>query len=322
MRKKTKKIRNYNRKSKIHKKPKVKKNKSNKSRKVNKSIAKNSTSYRANCSPKHKNELNNYTCYTDKSLFKLKELWNKRHPDVILKTNNPKEIHNYLYHVLGDVCRNESCWLKQKFHFGDINNELINDFAPQKPLSWKKNPNEWLSSVDIMNVMDQYEKAYKCFEFFGPSPIDFDKRKLYGECVWNEICNFNLGNQIKQGKKKFGFIFNTDPHFKDGEHWISLFIDVNKKEIIFFDSTGDKIPSEIQILVDRIINQGLQLKPAIHFKYDHTQGKQHQVGNTECGVYCLYFIINMLRDKTNVNDLKSKRLPDHYIKHFRHKYFN
>ena len=282
----------------------------------------NNNRRRVNCSPKKKHELNNFTCYTDRSLFKLKELWNQRHPDVILKTNNPKDIHSQLSYLLGNVCRNEVCWLKQKYHFGNVHEDLIDDFAPSHPLSWKKNPTEWLTSVDIMNVMNQYEKAYKCFEFFGPSPIDFDKRKLYGECVWNEICNFNLRDQIKNGKRKFGFIFNTDPHFKDGEHWISLFVDCKAKEITFFDSTGDPIPREIKTLVNRIKNQSEQLKPPISLKYKHTEGKQHQTGNTECGIYCLYFIINMLRDKTNAKMLKATRLPDNFMSQYRHRYFN
>ena len=28
------------------------------------------------CSPKQLNELNNFTCYTDKSLYKLRDMWN------------------------------------------------------------------------------------------------------------------------------------------------------------------------------------------------------------------------------------------------------
>ena len=27
---------------------------------------------------------------------------------------------------------------------------------------------------------EQYEKTYKCFEFLGPSPIDYDTHKMYG----------------------------------------------------------------------------------------------------------------------------------------------
>ena len=144
-----------------------------------------------NCSPKDKNEINDFTCYTDKSLYKLRDLWNARHPDAKIETNDPKEIHSKISSYLSDVCNTESCWLKQRGAFGKVSGDMADSFAPEWPQEWKKNPNEWLSSVDIIKVMKQYEKAYKCFDFMGPSPIDFDTKTLYGECVWEELCNFN-----------------------------------------------------------------------------------------------------------------------------------
>jgi hypothetical protein len=274
------------------------------------------------CSPKIKNELNNFTCYTDKSLYKLRDLWNARHPDAKINTNNTKEIHEKLTGYLSNVCNKESCWLKQNKDFGNVKNELIDSFAPESPPEWKKNPNEWLSSLDIMKVMKQYEKAYKCFDFIGPSPIDFDTRKLYGQCVWDELCNFNLEHQIKNGKTKIGIIFNTDPHDKPGQHWISIFVNIKKKKIFFFDSTGDKIPNKVMVLVNRIKSQGIKLTPKINFKFDSNEGIEHQYGNTECGIYSIYFIVNMLRDKTSDEYLKTHILKDDYMNHFRKVYFN
>ena len=84
----------------------------------------------------------------------------------------------------------------------------------------EKNPNEWLNSLDISRVMKQYENDYKCFDFLGPSPIDFDTFKENNECVWDEICNFDLNKSYTKGKRKFGFIFNLDPHYKGGSHWV------------------------------------------------------------------------------------------------------
>jgi len=109
--------------------------------------------------------------------------------------------------------------------------ELLDAFAPESPKEWKKNPNEWLSSIDILEVMNQYEKKYKCFEFLGPSPIDYDTHQLYGQCVWDELCHFKLAEQIKNGKTKIGIIFNLDPHYKGGSHWVSLFINIKKATI-------------------------------------------------------------------------------------------
>jgi hypothetical protein len=274
------------------------------------------------CSPKPKNEINNFSCYTNKTLYKLRDLWNARHPDVKIITNSPREIHKIISERLSGICNRESCWLKQKSDFGKIDNDINDSFAPESPPEWKKNSHEWLSSIDIMNVMKQYEKAYKCFDFIGPTPIDFDKKKLYGDCVWDELCNFNLKDQIKRGKTKIGLIFNTDPHNKPGQHWISMFINIKKKKIFFFDSTGDKPPHEIVKLVKRIREQGLNLNPKLNFKYDSNQGIEHQYGNTECGVYSLFFIVHMLEDKITEHYLKTHILKDEYMNEFRKIYFN
>jgi len=277
---------------------------------------------KVNCSPKDKKEMTDFSCYTAKSLYKLRDLWNARHPDVKIESNDPKEIHKLLTGYLSDVCSKESCWLRQKGAFGPVSSDMADSFAPESPKEWAKNPNEWLSSVDIMKVMKQYEKAYKCFDFIGPSPIDFDTRKLYGECVWDELCNFNLADQIKNGKTKIGIIFNTDPHNKPGQHWISMFINIKKKHIFFFDSTGDGASKEIMTLVDRVTEQGQQLNPKIQFQFDSNKGIEHQYGNTECGIYSLFFIVHMLEDKMTEHYLKTHILKDEYMQNFRKVYFN
>lgn len=275
-----------------------------------------------NCSPKPKDELNDFTCYTNDSLIRLRDHWNSRHPDVKINSNSPKEIHKQLSEYLKDICNNEACWLKQKDKFGQLENDLADSFAPESPSEWKKNPNEWLSSVDIMKVMKQYEKAYKCFDFMGPTPINFDTKKLYGECVWEELCKFDLEKLIKKGKTKIGIIFNTDPDNKPGQHWISMFINIKKKQIFFFDSTGDPAPDEVMELVKRIKEQGHALKKPINFKFDSNQGIEHQYGNTECGIYSIYFIIHMLEDKLTEHYIKTHILKDEYMEKFRKIYFN
>ena len=275
-----------------------------------------------NCSPKDKKEIKNYTCYTDKSLFKLRDKWNIRHPYEKITTNDSKEIHKLLANYLSDLCNKESCWLKQKHEFGNLDEDFKDSFAPESPYEWKKNPNEWLSSIDIIKVMKQYEKAYKCFDFIGPSPIDFDKKQLYGECVWEELCNFNLKQQIKEGKTKVGIIFNTDPHDKPGEHWISMFINIKKGKIFFFDSVGRTAPNEIVEFVERIKTQGKQLNPAINFVYDENHPVEHQYGNTECGIYSIFFIVHMLEDKLTSHYLKTHILKDKHMEKFRKIYFN
>ena len=285
------------------------------------------------CSPNPENK-KDYSCLDDATLFKLKDLWNLRHPDVKIVSNVPKDIWSQIKIYLKNVCNKESCWLKQQFVSGKLDKELRKSFAPKSPEEWKKKPNEWLSSVDILDVMKQYESAYKCFEFMGPSPIDFDTKMHGTECVWPELCNFSLKEQIASGKTKIGIIFNTDTHDKDGEHWLSMFINIKKKEIFVFDSAGDMPDKEIQVLIDRIVKQGKELSgdggtspggtspDPIIFNVDYNHPVEHQLGNSACGMYSLYFIVHMLEDKLTGHYLKTHTIRDKFVDKFRKIYFN
>ena len=158
----------------------------------------------------------------------------------------------------------------------------------------------------------------------GPSPIDFDIKMMGDQCVWEELCKFNLQEQIDSNKTKIGIIFNTDKHTGGGKHWFSLFINIKKGEIFFYDSAGDKPAKEIQALIDRIIEQGKNLKQTkpIAFKIDSNYPVEHQMGTTECGVYSLYFIVHMLEDKLTGHYLKTHKIKDKYMQQFRKVYFN
>ena len=292
-----------------------------KKRNNNKNKNKNKTQRafkKANCAPS--TEKKDYTCYSDGALLKMRNLWNARHPDHKILAETPHAIWKQLKGNMQDVCNIETCWLNQEFIANDVDKELASyTFTPKSPKSWTKNPTEWLSSVDIENVMKQYEKTYKCFDFIGPSPIDFDTKELYGKCVWEELCHFDLKKHIAKGKNKIGIIFNTDPHYLSGSHWISLFINIKKGIIFFFDSNGDPVPKEIATLCNRIIQQAQAL--AIKLTFKQNAPMEHQYENTECGMYSLYFIIGMVTDKHDYTYFMKHRIPDENMKQMRLKYF-
>ena len=278
----------------------------------------NKTRKRVICSPSAKSK--NFTCYSDESLVRMKALWNARHPDARIEATSDRTIWSALRDRMKDVCASEKCWLRQKFIANKLTAELTSyTFAPDHPDSWNRNPREWLTSVDIEHVMRQYEKKYKHFEFLGPSPIDFDKHLLYNECVWEELCKFDVRKQLRRGKTKIGIVFNVDPHYKDGSHWISMFVDLQKKYIFFFDSTGDPIPDEIEKLMERIVSQaaavGIKLKEIIN-------DKEHQRGDTECGIYSLYLITELLEGRRTPHYFLTHRIPDAEMEKLRKIYFN
>jgi hypothetical protein len=115
-------------------------------------------------------------------------------------------------------------------------------FAPKSPESWKKNNNEWLSTSDIQSVLTQYEKAYPEFKFIGPCASDYYFMEN-GQCVSPELCNLNVNTEPH---KYIGIVFNLDVHDGPGTHWVSVFIDLPKQTIYYFDSGGDPIHQNIQ----------------------------------------------------------------------------
>jgi hypothetical protein len=268
-----------------------------------------------------------FTCYDNETLHKLRDGWNARHPDVRIETNDPKEIWTALKQRFGRMCRNEACWMKQ-LAGNEFNERIAKDdatFAPEAPKSWIRDPDEWLSSEEIERAMKQYEDKFPAFEFLGPSPSDYSAPKLAGVCVWEELCNFNLKKYVDSGTHQIGVVFNTDPHTEDGAHWVSLFINVdgtnrNNNYVFFFDSTGDRPQKEIQTFIDTVMQQGNSL--GIKFKY-HENRKQHQKRNTECGMYALFMIVNLIEGtRTPQEFMRGVRIPDSYMLEFRNEYFN
>ena len=275
----------------------------------------------------------NNTCYTKNILQKIKKEYNKSHSSKPIVSNNPKIIWKELRERIN--CKNEDCWLNT------IKDETMRKrikeyiFAPQHPKEWNHNPNEWLSNIDIYNVLSQYEDSYPEFECIGPSFIDFASPSKDDVCVTKELCKFSLRELLHKNKNKIAIVFNLDKHTGPGTHWVSMFVDIKDKFIFYFDSAGAEIPPEIMELVKTIQDQGTNLTDPIHFKFFQNAPFEHQYSNTECGMYSLFFIITMLTNevekpkkykfknfKEKINFFKKVRITDKYVEKLRGGYFN
>lgn len=254
------------------------------------------------CAPSRKKK--RYSCYTSKDLTLLKNKFNKTRKTKIVAVK-PHEIWEQLIDRLN--CNKESCIAKT------LEMDTTN-FAPDSPAEWKTNPNTWLSSDEITKVMKQYERVFPEFKYIGPSPSDFDFLEN-GTCVWEELCKLNV-NTMHHKKTKIGIVFNLDEHDGPGTHWVAVFIDRPKKIMYYFDSTGEPIILNISKLFDKIKGQDnaytlIQNSPV-----------EHQFGNTECGMYVLFFIIVMIQTG-NFSLFKNERtFTDKGMTRLRKRFFN
>lgn len=257
------------------------------------------------CSPTHKN--NKYSCFNKTSLVKIARAWNKDNatekPIIIKKNMRTPTLWKIINKRLNKTCQGEWCWVQQSFVKSLDDEEINNTFRPVTPREWYGSKNEWLSTVDIENVMIQYENKYDDFLFIGPVPIDFDYEPSMGSCIVDELCKINLAKLMKNKITKIGIIFNLDKHDQGGSHWVAMFVDINKNGIYYWDSYGEPAPSEVDVLANRLIEQGKKKK--LKLKY-HVNSVRHQFQNSECGVYCMYFITKLLQGKSYEDVIHNK----------------
>ena len=255
------------------------------------------------CAPA--NENNTYTCFEDESLIKIAESYNKKYPKDKIKFDRKKIMRKVLWEEIRNKmmkftpqCNKDSCLLKNPI-VKKINDQKIHEetFRPEIPEEWNGDLSEWLSTLDIQAVMDQYELKYTDFRFIGPVPIDFDEEIIEDMCVSDELCKINLSKLYKKGIRKIGVVFNLDPHYRGGSHWVCMFLDMSTGGIYYFDSVGMKPPEEIKKLMDKLKNQGndLIMKKILkindiseihseHFDYKKISSKKikiHSHGNTK-----------------------------------------
>jgi len=261
-----------------------------------------------NCHPKYKQ---NKSCMTPNLMITMRDTWNHKHPDKKIKTRKVAFIEKQLRHHLSE-CTDQKCWIDKTLE------KQLNLFAPQSPSSWTIHKSEWLDNFDISRVMKQYEEAYPNFKFLGPSPIDFDTN-VDGKCVWPELCNLNIQEQMHKHIHKIGIIFNLDTHDKGGSHWVCMFMDLKQKYILYLDSNGITTPPEIDVFIERMIKQCQDLNMTMKI---YKNKKKHQYEDGECGMYALYTVIKLLENKHSVKYFMNTRISDSKMNAYRHIFYN
>jgi len=248
------------------------------------------------------------TCLPHEMLERLRDEWNKRFPNhkIPMSVHKKERLWAELRARLQSQykCASEYCAVQQLTKDGDpIQKETSAYFRPKKPDEWNSNPREWHDSITLAKVMEQYEVAFPHFEFIGPTPIDFDSKMpgAWGKCVLDELCNLNLAEMKASGKKAIGIIFNLDPHDRPGSHWVCAFIDLNTMSAYYYDSYGYEPCPEIRRLLRRCREQGC--------KQIVWNDIRHQRKKSECGTYCMFIIISLLKGKT-FSDLCKNRVED------------
>jgi hypothetical protein len=236
-------------------------------------------------------------------------------PNILkMKQYNPITYKKYLVDILNaklkSKCDNQLCWLGLPI-FKKMNKEEYIDlkfktFKPEGPLK-----HEWLSNIDIQKIFIQYEDYYKEFKFLGAVPRDFDEIDIY------KFSYLNYDEFVNSGKSKIGIIFNHDKSNSGGSHWVSMFVDLLKGKIYYFDSVGSNPKKEIRFLISKFEEYFKNKNITIEKKINNVQ---HQQKDSECGVYAVSFILRILDGET-FDEISKNVISDDDVNLCRKKYF-
>jgi hypothetical protein len=276
------------------------------------------------CAPGMYDDANN-TCFSLEQLVELAGAYNRYITKMSLSPKNmsknnrtaiksitikkdKKYLLNELRNRFESVCHgSDVCMTKQMFMNEIVHKEYIIESAlrPEGPGKRK----EWLVTRDITAILDQYESIYPNFKFIGTVPSD---------CSILDYCplfNFDFQSKLDEGITRLGIVFNHDTHDEDGSHWVSMFIDLKKKELYFCDSAGGNPVGKInQVIKDFKKWAG----PNSVYKKNI---KKYQKDKSECGVYSCNFIIRLLGGES-FEDVVNNPLRFEEINSCRNKYFS
>lgn len=276
------------------------------------------------CAPHIK--FDNESCIPLDLLVEMAKAYNikNRNNQIKLQTNyeilNAPKYKQYLLEQfrekLKNKCSTQQCWIEQDFikNMNDLAQLQLtkNTFRPKGP----QGKFEWLNTLNINDVLSQYQNKYPEFLFLGAVPIDFDYCPYYPH-----VKNLNLKKLYDKNIYKIGIIFNLDEHDQPGSHWVGLYADSKKGEIYFFDSYGIKPEYRIRKLIRRMSEHLVEIhkvKPnELKIEYNDIR---HQYGDSECGVYSVNFIERMLEGES-FKQLSEKKTSDATINQMRKKYF-
>lgn len=185
----------------------------------------------------------------------------------------------------------------------DINNRITQNIDIEKKLMINE-PEEKEREVKEPEGQDGTGKLSKSkFNKNGISNTDVDKimSKYKSKGFMGAIPRDGIKKYILSNVKPYSrlsFIINTDPEYKPGDHWLSVYIDARKRHkntIEYYDSFGSK-PIKSILRDIKLILAKLENKNKYQFKVNLIPDQD--VNTTNCGFFSAFFLKNRYDGKS------------------------
>jgi len=223
------------------------------------------------------------------------ELTNKDIINLAKAYNNfvGEKIINYSNRNIQEIKKDLNKYIIENYN--NISQKIIDELVK---LFWMKkygkvlgprHSNDWLNNGQIESKMSFYEMLVPDYKFLGAVLADCD---VVSSC---KLYPVNIDDLVKNGKYRYGVIFNTSVHGQKGKHWISLYLDTGirnnktqKTPQIWFCNSLGKPPTKP---MESFINKFKAWCKKNNKDYIYKENTKHiQTDNIECGVYSINFI--------------------------------
>jgi hypothetical protein len=286
------------------------------------------------CAPSK--NLSDNSCFDVKSLVQMATSFNKYYPkNTIEIIENKKHLVKELESRLSHKCNNQLCWIRQDFvkslESNDINNETFRPGGPNKG-------SQWLSTSDIRNVIDQYHNKYPEFLFLGAVPMDFDELPLgikdidFAKYLKKGIHKIGIvfNTHPSTGPGEHWISFYTDlqknqAYFFDSAMNWKKYETNNKLDCLIKNKVRKFINRVVKFMYLKKYNEKIELNEIYNYILKNYKSpkdsntisnkiqqqitnlntfdiqcnkKKHQFEGSECGVYSIYFIVNLVAGKS------------------------
>ncbi len=153
---------------------------------------------------------------------------------------------------------------------------------PSRPkYRYGRNKEKWLTNVDINEVMKQYESLFEgSFRYISTVPANIQDSY---DTIDEFKQSFHIGDL--QYYMYNAMIINLSLIDTPGTHWVCVFVDRPSQTFEYYDPIGKPIPRTMRPLLNYINPDRFRVI---------TSKEKHQKTGSQCGVYCMYYIVARL----------------------------
>lgn len=219
-------------------------------------------------------------------------------------------------------CNSQHClidFLEKEGHIdgGVAAAEKENNLKPVGPA----NTTAWLNNHNINKTLVQWKNTFPDFRPVETAMMNFSEYP-------SALGRFDPVQEYQRGGRTFACVLNTDHHPGRGKHWVCMFGDMRGGAwtVEYFNSSGRPPPTRFVTWQVRQRNRltALQQKTSQQGQGSVedvvVNSRAHQMENSECGVYCLFYIWSRLNGIPFTN-FQKERIPDKIMEDFRPKLF-